>query len=90
MLFMLAASLISPISLIKVFPSTITSGNVSLIDYSVTYEFQVSASTNFGQTPNEGELSDITADTIIFILGASIFSNKINYFNIRTSYTNEC
>ena len=67
MLFMLAASLISPISLIKVFPSTITSGNVSLIDYSVTYEFQVSASTNIGQTPNEGELSDITADTIIFI-----------------------
>ena len=52
---------------LKVYPSTINSGNISLIDYSITYQFQVSASTNFGQTPNEGELSDVTANTIIFI-----------------------
>ena len=54
-------------NLLKVFPSTITSGNVSLIEYSTTYQFQVSASTNFGQIPNEGDLSSVTANTSIFV-----------------------
>ena len=52
---------------LKVFPSIITSGNVSVVDHSITYQFQVSASTNFDGTPNEGELSTITANTTLFI-----------------------
>ena len=44
-----------------------TAGNVSLMEYSITYQFQVSASTNFGQISNEGDLSDVTANTIMYI-----------------------
>ena len=52
---------------LKVFPSTITTGNASLIEHSITYQFQVSASINSGGTPNEGELSALSANTTLFI-----------------------
>ena len=49
------------------FPSTVTSGNITLSNYSISYQFQVSASTSYGQVANEGELSPISANATIFV-----------------------
>ena len=61
----------------QVFPGTLTSGNITLRVHSITYQFRVSASTSYGQSPNEGELSSITSEATIFVAeqGSYIYFN---------------
>ena len=51
------------------FHGTATSGNITLVDHSVTYQFRVSAGITDSETNtvNEGELSTITESTTLFI-----------------------
>ena len=45
----------------------LTSGNITLRAHNITYQFQVSASTSYGQNLNEGELSSVTSNATIFV-----------------------
>ena len=51
----------------QLFPGSATAGNVTLTDDSVTYQFQVTASTFVGRVENEGNLSTITPESTIFV-----------------------
>ena len=60
-------------NVLQVFPSTSTAGNISLTEHSITYQFQVSASVNFGQTSNEGDLSPFSPNTAVFVPRPGIY-----------------
>ena len=49
------------------FPASATAGNVTLNDYSATYQFQMTASTFLGRVENEGNLSTITPESTVFV-----------------------
>ena len=49
------------------FPASATAGNVTLTDHSVTYQFQMTASTFLGRVENEGNLSTITPESTVFV-----------------------
>ena len=76
---------------VQAFPSTSTAGNISLTVHSITYQFQVSASVNFGQTSNEGDRSPFSPNTAIFVPRAGIQTSiLINLVDSRTrDHTNE-
>ena len=65
------------------FPGSVTAGNVTLVDHSVTYQFRVSAAVSVDGNLNEGELSAITANTTLFVPQPGTFSKKyINFIRI--------
>ena len=51
----------------QLFPASARAGNITLTDDSVTYQFQMTASTFMGREENEGNLSTITPESTIFI-----------------------
>ena len=51
----------------QLFPGSARAGNVTLTDDSVTYQFQMTASTFLGREENEGNLSTITPESTIFV-----------------------
>ena len=51
----------------QILPGSARAGNITLVDYSITYQFRVSASVVDDRVLNEGELSDVTARTILFV-----------------------
>ncbi|KAL5494002.1 hypothetical protein EMCRGX_G015270 [Ephydatia muelleri] len=51
----------------KVFPATATVGMVTVDTFNVVYQFQMTASVFVGTTENEGQPSDITKSTTVFV-----------------------
>ena len=51
----------------QVFPESARVGDITLVDYSIIYQFRVSASVMVDQTYNEGEMSAVTPNAILFV-----------------------
>ena len=70
------------------FSGTATSGNITLTQHSVFYQFQVSAATAYGSGVNEGSPSTVTANTIVFIPEPSeiLYTSIVNYVLLIQGY----
>ena len=52
---------------LQVFSAAATVGTVTIDSFDVVYQFQLSASVYIGTTENEGQLSDITSMSTVYI-----------------------
>ena len=55
------------ISCLQVFPGSARAGNITLEEHSITYQFRVSAGVVEGDVINEGELSDISVSSTVYV-----------------------